>query len=197
MNVRLVLVFALAALTWLAPGASFAHVETGEVGGFLSGFHHPIGGLDHILAMFAVGLWGAQLGAPAIWVLPVTFPLIMAFGGFLGLIGIPVPGVEIGIALSAVVLGLAVLTQFRPRLAIAMLMVGVFAIFHGHAHGTEIPAGASGLAYSIGFVVATGLLHAAGIVVGLLYAWSAGRVFVRAAGSAVALAGVAFLTGAL
>jgi urease accessory protein len=197
MNARALLIVALAVAAWFAPGASFAHVETGEVTGLLSGFRHPIGGLDHILAMFAVGLWGAQLGAPAIWILPVTFPLVMAFGGFLGLIGIPVPGVEIGIALSAVVLGLAVLTQFRPPLWVAMLMVGVFAIFHGHAHGVEIPAGASDLAYSIGFVVATGLLHAAGIVVGLLYAWGAGRLLVRAAGSAVALGGVAFLTGVL
>jgi urease accessory protein len=179
------------------PDAALAHVGGGELGGLVSGFFHPIGGLDHILAMLAVGLWGAQLGAPALWILPITFPLIMAVGGFLGLVGVPLPGVEIGIAASAVVLGAAVLTQFRPPLTIAMILVGIFAIFHGHAHGAELPAGESAILFSVGFVVATGLLHALGIVIGIACRWTSGRVLVRAAGSAIALGGVGFLTGVL
>ena len=106
--------------------------------------------------MIAVGLWGAQLGPPALWLLPVTFPMVMAVGGFLGLLGVALPGVEIGIALSALLLGLMVAIEGKPPLVVAAALVGVFAIFHGHAHGTELPAGQSGLAYSIGFVVATG-----------------------------------------
>jgi urease accessory protein len=143
--------------------------------------------------MLAVGLWGAQLGAPALWLLPVTFPLVMAFGGMLGLLGVALPGIEIGIALSAVVLGLAVFREARPSLWIAALLVAFFAIFHGHAHGTELPPGANGILYSVGFVVATGLLHAAGIAIGTVHGFSAGRVALRAAGAVVALAGVAFL----
>ena len=105
-----------------------------------------VSGLDHVLAMVSVGLWGAQLGAPAVWLLPVTFPMVMAFGGMLGLMGVPLPGVEVGIALSGILLGLAVLSEWRPPLWSAAVIVGFFAIFHGHAHGTELPAGASGLA---------------------------------------------------
>ena len=147
-------------------GPADAHIVAGEGEGFLSGFKHPISGLDHILAMVSVGLWGAQLGAPAIWLLPVTFPIVMAFGGFLGLIGVPFPGVEVGIAMSALLLGAAVMTQWRPPLFAAAALVGVFALFHGHAHGAELPPGESGLLYSVGFVIATGLLHLIGIAVG-------------------------------
>jgi urease accessory protein len=120
------------------PALAVAHVEAGRAEGLLAGLHHPVSGLDHVLAMISVGLWGAELGAPAIWLLPVTFPIAMAFGGMLGLIGVPLPGVEIGIALSAVVLGVAVVTAWRPSLWVAAVIVGVFAIFHGHAHGTEL-----------------------------------------------------------
>jgi urease accessory protein len=143
--------------------------------------------------MVAVGLWGAVLGPPAIWVLPVAFPLVMAFGGLMGLLGFPVPGVEIGIALSAIVLGALVLTETRPPLWLAALVVAVFAIFHGHAHGRELPEGASALLYSLGFVMATGLLHAVGILLGVAHRWEAGRRFVRTAGGGVALAGIFFL----
>ena len=176
---------------------AFAHVQSGEAGGFLSGFMHPISGLDHILAMVAVGLWGAQLGAPAIWLLPVTFPLVMAFGGFLGLVGVPLPGVEIGIASSALLLGAAVMTERRPPLYVAALLVGSFAIFHGHAHGTELPPGESGLLYSLGFVVATGCLHAVGIAIGTIHRWPAGKVALRVAGGGVGLAGLFFLWQAI
>ena len=180
---------------WASP--AWAHVEQGRAAGFLAGVHHPISGLDHVLAMVAVGLWGAQLGPPAVWVLPVTFPMVMAFGGMLGLMGVPLPGVEIGIALSALLLGLAVLTEWRPPLGAAAVLVGSFAVFHGHAHGTELPAGASGLLYSIGFVVATGTLHACGIGIGLIHRWGWGRLALRAAGGIVAAAGAYFLLRAL
>jgi len=170
-----------------------SHVVGGEAGGFLSGLEHPISGMDHILAMVSVGLWGSQLGAPAIWLLPITFPLVMAFGGFLGLIGIPFAGVEVGIALSALLLGAAVMTQWRPPLLAAAALVGVFALFHGHAHGAELPPGESGLLYSIGFVVATGLLHLVGISIGTVHKWAWGRRFLQAAGAGVAMGGVYFL----
>ncbi len=188
--------FAAAALALLAPPA-FAHVQPGEAGGFVTGFLHPVSGLDHVLAMVAVGLWGAQLGAPAIWLLPVTFPLVMAFGGFLGLVGIPLPGVEVAVSLSALILGVMVARAAKPPLVVAAVLVGFFAIFHGHAHGTELPAGQSGLAYSIGFVMATGCLHGVGIAIGEVNRWPAGRVLLRAAGVAVAIAGAALTWSAL
>lgn len=177
--------------------AAYAHIQAGEGGGFASGLEHPIAGLDHIVAMVSVGLWGAQLGAPAIWVLPVTFPLVMALGGFIGLIGIALPGVEIGIAASAILLGGAVLLEARPPLPVAGILVAVFAIFHGYAHGAELPAGGNGLLYSLGFIVATGFLHACGIVVGLIHRWSWGQKLLRTAGAAVSVMGGFFLWHAL
>lgn len=187
---------ALLACTFV-PVAAVAHQETGQAAGLLAGLAHPVSGLDHVLAMVAVGLWGAVLGAPAIWVLPVAFPLVMAVGGLLGLLGIPLPGVELGIAISAVVLGGMVLAEARPPLGLAAAVVAFFAIFHGHAHGTEIATGTSALFYSLGFVMATGLLHAAGIAIGVLHRWPAGRLLVRAAGGGVGLAGLFFLWRAL
>lgn len=184
-------------LATLSPASAFAHVEQGRAAGLLAGLSHPVSGLDHVLAMVSVGVWGAQLGAPAIWLLPVTFPLVMALGGMLGLAGLQLPGVEVGIALSGVLLGLAILAEWRPPLWAAALLVGGFAIFHGHAHGSELPAGASGLAYSIGFVVATGTLHAIGIGIGVVHRWGWGRVALRGAGALVAAAGGFFLLRAL
>jgi urease accessory protein len=180
-----------------APASAFAHIQNGEAAGFLTGFVHPISGLDHVLAMVAVGLWGAQLGAPAIWVLPVAFPLVMAFGGMLGLIGVPVPGIEYGIAASAILLGAAVLFEVRAALVVTALLVGVFAIFHGHAHGTELPPGQSALLYSMGFVIATGCLHALGIGIGAVHRWTWGQKLLRAAGAVVAVGGVFFMWKAL
>ena len=189
----------LLAASLLLAGArpALAHQQAGQAQGFLTGFLHPLSGPDHVVAMIAVGLWGAQLGPPAVWLLPVTFPMVMAFGGFLGLVGVPLPGVEVGIALSALLLGLMIARESKPPLLAAASLVGFFAVFHGHAHGTELPAGQSGLTYSIGFVVATGLLHGVGIAMGVVHRWRAGRVALRAAGGAVALAGIAFLWRAL
>lgn len=172
----------------------FAH-SGGVAGGFASGFMHPVLGWDHVVAMVAVGLWGAFLGQPAIWLLPVVFPMVMALGGALGVVGIGLPWVETGIALSAVVLGLMVLLAARPPLWVAALLVAVFAIFHGYAHGTELPDAANPLAYSLGFVVATGLLHLVGIGFGTLSRWPWGVYVVRAGGAVVSLVGVGFLLG--
>ena len=189
--------WAQGAVLLLVARAAFSHEQAGAAAGLLTGLKHPVSGLDHVLAMVAVGIWGAQLGAPAIWLLPVTFPLVMAFGAFLGLLGVPLPGAEIGIGLSALLLGAMVATEARPKIAVAALLVAFFAIFHGHAHGVELPPGQSGLTYSIGFVVATGSLHALGIALGLVHRWRWGRVALRVAGAAVALAGAAFVWRAL
>jgi urease accessory protein len=176
----------------LTAACAFAH--TGSLsGGFLGGFTHPLFGPDHIVAMVAVGLWGALLGAPQMLVLPILFPLVMAFGGALGIAGVPLPAAEFAIAASAFVLGLMVASAARPPLWVAATIVGAFAIFHGYAHGTELPAGADAAAYSIGFVTATGLLHLAGIFLGLTVRWPAGRIGVRGTGAAIACAGLVFL----
>ncbi len=187
--------FLFAALLALS-GAAFAHEDVGGIsGGFVSGLIHPVVGWDHVAAMVAVGLWGAFLGMPAIWVLPVVFPLVMALGGVAGLVGLPLPAVETGIAVSAIVLGLAVAFKVRPPLWVAGVIVAGFAIFHGYAHGAELPEAANPIAYSAGFMIATGLLHLAGIGLGHLVRWSAGKWLVQAVGALIALAGVAFLTG--
>ena len=178
---------------FLLPATASAHQETGTVWGFTSGFVHPLTGLDHIAAMVAVGLWGAFLGAPAMWVLPVVFPLVMAFGGALGVLGVPLPGVETGIALSSVILGIVVALGARPPLWVAALIVGTFAIFHGHAHGAEMPKAANAATYAIGFVIATGLLHLSGIAFGLLVRWSWGKKLVRLGGVGIAMIGFGFL----
>jgi len=171
-----------------------ALAHTGSVsGGFAGGLSHPLFGPDHVAAMVAVGLWGAFLGAPAIYILPVVFPLVMALGGVLGILGVPLPGVEIGIAVSAAVLGMVVALAARPPLWVAGLIVGAFAVVHGHAHGTELPPGADALAYSAGFVIGTGCLHLCGIAFGLLARWPVGRVAVRTAGGVIAIAGLMFL----
>ena len=186
---------AMVAILLAYASAASAHEATGITGGFLSGFMHPLLGWDHVVAMVAVGLWGAFLGSPAIWVLPVVFPLVMAFGGALGVVGVPIPAVETGIAASAVVLGAMVAFAVRPPIWVAAVIVGAFAIFHGHAHGTELPNAANPLAYSLGFVISTGLLHLSGIAFGLLVRWPVGKVAVQAGGGLIALAGIGFLTG--
>src|SRR5258705_13238390 len=182
----------------LGRGPAVAHIVDGSAtGGFLGGFAHPLFGLDHVVAMVAVGLWGTFLGPPAIWLLPITFPMVMALGGAIAILGVPVPGVEIGIASSAIVLGGMIALAARPPLIIAALVVGEFAIFHGHAHGAELPPGSDAVAFSVGFVMATGLLHLAGIAFGLLTRWPAGRIGVRLAGIGIALVRALVLSKAL
>ncbi len=185
------------ALLLATTSVALAHTGEGVTGGFISGVLHPIMGFDHVTAMVAVGILGAFLGRPAIWVLPVVFPLVMTIGGIMGILGVPIPGIETGIAGSSVVLGLMILLALRPPLWVASVIVGAFAIFHGHAHGTELPNAANALSYSIGFVISTGLLHLVGIGIGELIRWPTGRIIARATGGLIALAGVGFLTGAL
>lgn len=197
-----IIVFALV-MFWST--TAHAHIETGKAAGFVNGFKHPWSGWDHICAMIAVGLWGAQLGLPAIWLLPVVFPMVMAFGGFLGLVGFHVPGgemtIEIGIAMSAVLLGGLVLGEVRskskPFLIFAVALVGLFGLCHGYAHGSEMEENQSAILYSIGFVIATGTLHACGIAIGTIHRWPVGRIAMRGAGLAISLAGVFFLWDAM
>ncbi|MDD9902327.1 MAG: HupE/UreJ family protein [Rhodospirillaceae bacterium] len=182
-------------LLLLTAPAALAHTSEGISGGFLSGLTHPIFGWDHVVAMVAVGLWGAVLGRPAIWILPIVFPLVMALGAALGVSGIAVPFIETGIALSGVVLGLLIVFLIKAPMAVAAVLVGLFSIFHGHAHGTELPEAANPIAYAFGFVIATGLLHLGGILFGTLMASDAGKLAVRAGGGVIALVGAAFLFG--
>jgi urease accessory protein len=162
-------------------------------GGFLSGLKHPVSGLDHLLAMFAVGLWGAYLGRPLVVALPVIFPAVMVLGGLLGIAGVPIPPVEVGIALSVFLLGAAIAAAYRAPVWLACALVGVFGLFHGYAHGQELPTAADPVAYGLGFVLATGALHGAGILVGLLNARPGGRTLTRLIGGAIAVAGLWFL----
>lgn len=178
------------ALTWAGPASSHAGHGTVGNGNFLDGFLHPITGPDHLIAMVAVGLWGAQLGSPAVWLLPIIFPLVMAVGGFLGLLGLAVPAVDIGVVLSGLVLGLCVALAVRPAFWIPAVVVGAFGLLHGHAHGTAMPMSGSPIAFGAGFVVATGLLHLCGILMGILVRWPVGAKAVRIAGAGIALIAV-------
>ena len=191
------LIAGLAMLASLSATCASAHEVDAAGAGFVTGFLHPILGWDHVAAMVAVGLWGAFLGAPAIWVLPVAFPLVMAAGGALAIAGVPVPAVELGIAVSALVIGLMVALAQKPPLWTAALIVGFFALFHGHAHGAEMPTAANPMAYAVGFVIGTGLLHLGGVALGLLVGSQAGRMAVRGLGGVIAAAGLFFTVGAL
>jgi urease accessory protein len=184
---------AASAALMVLPGAALAHTGAGATSSFAHGFAHPIGGLDHVLAMVAVGLYAALLGGRALWLVP-TFVGVMAVGGALGMAGLTLPHVEIGIALSVIALGLAIARRIDLPTLIATVLVGVFAVFHGHAHGAGMPD-ATALAYAAGFLLATALLHGVGIGLGSL----AGRLGDRgwratqAAGGAIAAVGVAIL----
>ena len=187
---------AMSATFTLVATPALAHT-TDISSGFASGFMHPLTGVDHMLAMVAVGIWGTLLRRPAIWLLPLTFPLVMAVGGVLGVRAVPIPSVEIGVAGSAVVLGLMILLSARPPIMVASVIVGVFAVFHGHAHGTELPTAADPLAYGAGFVLVTGLLHATGIAMGLVDRWVLGVIALRGMGAAIGGVGAYLLMGLL
>ena len=186
----------IAAALTLVPTAALAHPGIGEMHGFVHGFTHPLGGLDHILAMVTVGIFAWQLGGRALWLVPATFVLAMAIGGALAMTGVPVPMVETGIAASVIVLGAIVALGIKAPLAIAMGLVGLFAIFHGHAHGSEMPLTATGV-YAAGLMLATTLLHMTGIAIGAAIGRigdAYGLATYRLGGGLVALAGVAILT---
>ena len=186
---------AISVLLLASPAA--AHSGTGLPGGVAAGFMHPFSGFDHMLAMVAVGLWGAFLGRPLIVLLPVIFPAVMALGGALGIAGVPLPPVEIGIALSVLVLGAMIAGAVRAPVWLACGLVAVFAIFHGYAHGSELPSAADPIGYSLGFVLATGLLHVLGIGIGLINHRPGGVAITRSAGALIAACGVYFLVNAL
>ncbi|MBA3324164.1 MAG: HupE/UreJ family protein [Rhodobacteraceae bacterium] len=199
-QVALRLTLAAAVLTVgaiLTAGTVDAHTGTGLAGGFNAGFLHPLNGPDHLLAMVAVGLWGAFLGYPLIVALPVIFPAVMAVGGVLGIANVPFPPVEIGIALSVLLLGAVIAGAFRAPAWAACSVVGLFALFHGYAHGQELPSVADPIAYSVGFVLATGMLHVVGIAIGYVRKWPKGTVAVRGLGGLIAAAGFFFLSNAI
>jgi urease accessory protein len=180
-------------INWLVSNPAEAHMGTGLPGGFASGFLHPLHGADHLLAMVSVGLWGAFLGRPLLYVLPVVFPAVMAAGAVMGMLVVPLPPVEIGIAISVLVLGGCIAFAVRPPVWVASLIVAVFAIFHGYAHGKELPSAADPISYSAGFMIATGLLHVLGIALGSLNRLPNGVVATRSIGAAVAVLGGWFL----
>ncbi|MBR0845785.1 HupE/UreJ family protein [Bradyrhizobium liaoningense] len=194
---RIVRSLPVAIVAFVLAQPAFAHEQAGVAGGLVSGLLHPATGIDHLIAMVAVGIWGAQLGAPAIWVLPITFPLVMAVGGVLGIMRVPLPMPEVAIALSALILGVAVASRLRLPFAAAAAIVAVFAIFHGHAHGAELPGSANPLAYGVGFVTATGLLHLCGIAIGTLTRWPAGERIIQGLGAGIAGLGCYFLAQGL
>ena len=191
---RLTLSILFAAL----PIAAWAHVGAGETSGFARGFIHPITGIDHVLAMVAVGMFAANLGGRALWAVPLTFVGVMAVGGALGVAGVWIPLVEAGITVSVIVLGAAVALRWQWPIVAAMALVGLFAIFHGHAHGAEMPANASGAEYAAGFMIATALLHVVGIGISLGLAKLSqrhSRRLLQASATAMAFVGVGILTG--
>ena len=188
------------ALLWLclAPTAASAHVAIGDTSDFMHGFIHPLGGLDHQLAMILVGIFAYQLGERALWLVPLTFVSVMAFGGFLGVMGVAIPFVEVGIALSVIMLGAVIAFRVKTPVAGAMAFLGLFAIVHGHAHGSEMSMDASGVEYGIGFMLAAGFLHAIGIGIGVVIGMSGktlGDNMYRLAGGLASIAGVACLLG--
>jgi len=174
-----------------------AHTGTGLPGGFVSGFIHPFSGVDHLLAMVSVGLWGAFLGRPLLYVLPMVFPAMMVVGAIMGMLVVPVPPVEVGIALSVLVLGVCIALSVRAPVWAACLVVALFAVFHGYAHGMELPSAADPISYSAGFVLATGLLHVSGICLGFLNDRPNGLLATRSIGALIAGVGAWFLFQAI
>src|SRR5271163_4161408 len=192
-----VAIAASGAIVLLIGSAAEAHMGTGLAGGFGSGFRHPFSGADHLLAMVSVGLWGAFLGRPLIFVLPVVFPAMMVVGAIMGMFSVPLPPVEVGIALSVLVLGACIALSVKAPIWAACLVVAIFAVFHGYAHGKELPSAADPIAYSVGFVLATGLLHVSGIGLGLLNEVPRGTVVTRSIGGVIAVLGAWFLYRAI
>ena len=177
-------------LLFLLPAVAIAHTGVGETTGFIHGFSHPLGGVDHLLAMAAVGLWVAQIGGRALWVVPSTFVILMILGGALGFSGIPVPFIEEGILASVLVLGVLIAGAFKFPVIFNALIVGFFALFHGHAHGTEMPVAIGATSYSIGFALATAMLHTVGIASGTFLQKINLEKVNRFAGGAIALSGI-------
>jgi len=183
----------------LIPSVVYAHDGSNvPFGGFLSGLVHPVLGYDHLLAMLSVGILSAQIGGRAIWTVPATFVGVMAVGGVLGLIDIGLGTTEFGIAASLVLLGSIIAAERSLPVRLAMLGVGFFAIFHGYAHGAEMPTTAEPVLYAFGFLTGTALIHIAGVVVGdIAKHYERGKIILRVGGGLIALVGMLFLTGVL
>ncbi|SEG68079.1 HupE/UreJ family protein [Bosea lathyri] len=182
----------MALVTVALAGPALAHTGAGPVHGFEAGLMHPLFGIDHVLTMVAVGLWAGLVGGKARFAYPVAFVSMMVVAGLWGMSGAELPGVEIGIAVSVVVLGLAIALNLTPPLAAGTAACAIFAIFHGHAHGAELPQGASGLGYALGFVLATAALHGVGLAFASQIATRA-PLLARVAGGGLVAAGVAIL----
>jgi len=178
------------ALGVLLPTFAHAHAGVGETNGFMHGLTHPASGLDHVCAMLAVGLWAAQMGGRSMWAVPLTFVSVMALGGSLPMLGIGLPFVEQGIVLSVLLLGVLIAAAVRLPLILSSGMVGLFALWHGHAHGAEMPALASGIEYALGFMLMTVSLHVIGIAFGLGMQRLARERVIHAAGASIALCGM-------
>ena len=194
MNLSTSMWLPVAAALALLPSLAYAHAGIGEAdiagyGGFMHGLTHPASGLDHLCAMLAVGLWAAQMGGRSIWAMPLIFVFVMALGGALPLLGIGLPFVEQGILLSVLLLGVLIAAPVRLPLWLSGGMVGLFALWHGYAHGTEMPAASSGIGYALGFLLATASLHVIGIASGLGMQRLARERIIRAAGAGIALCG--------
>lgn len=174
----------------LTPSSAFAHTGLGDTSGLWNGLAHPLGGLDHLCAMIGVGLWAAQRGGRALWLVPLAFLLVMALGGLLGAMAVGLPLVEQGIVASVLMLGIFIAASVRMPLVVSAMIVGTFALFHGHAHGAEMQPTYSGLAYGIGFLASTALLHLCGIGFGLVARQSGAAWLVRYAGAAIMLCGI-------
>jgi urease accessory protein len=199
-NRRTTLRAVFAAAATLLPTAAWAHPGHDASVGFVQGFIHPVTGLDHVLAMMAVGLFAAQRGGRALWAVPLSFVSVMALGGVLGIGGIAMPFVEVGIAISVIVLGLAVALRWKTPVAGAMALVASFAVFHGHAHGAEMPVDASAFEYGLGFLLATAVLHLVGIGLGFgvtRFGCAYSPRAVQFGGTAMAVAGLGILTGVI
>lgn len=191
--------FVLAILLSLIPSVAYAHDGTVlPFGGFLSGLVHPVLGYDHLLAMLSVGILSAQIGGRAIWTVPATFVVMMGVGGALGLIDIGLTFTELGIALSLVILGVIIAVERRLSVRVAMIGVAFFAIFHGYAHGTEMPQTAEPVAYALGFMTGTALIHIAGVVIGdISQHYERGKLLLRVGGGLISIVGMLFAIGVL
>jgi len=176
----------LPGILFLLPIIAQAHTGTGQAGDLATGFGHPLGGTDHLLAMIAVGLWAAQMGGSAVWVVPASFVSIMVLGGALGVLGFQIPYIEEGILVSVLVLGVLIAAAVRLPAFAGAAVVGLFALFHGHAHGAEMPLASASISYSLGFALATAILHGLGLFLGI----ASTSTKTRLAGSAIALSGV-------
>lgn len=189
----------LSAAALCAPTMASAHTGVGDVQGFVHGFTHPLGGIDHLLAMVMVGVLAVQLGGRALWAVPCAFVTLMAVGGAMGLAGVDLPFVEVAIATSVLVLGLAIALQLQAPVSAVVALVGGFAVFHGFAHGAEMPDSVGAISYGAGFILATALLHCAGLGLGSAIgrlAKSRSSVVLRTMGAGAALAGIGLLAGA-